>query len=349
MAGSGAIDTGQTRRTVFFTAERQVQLITDTLPAPASGEVTVRTCLSAVSAGTEMLVYRNQVPDDMKLDETITALDGNFCYPLRYGYACVGQVGALGAGVPALWQGRRVFAFHPHADYFNLPLVDLLPIPDDIGWEDAVFLPSMETAVNLVMDAEPRLGESAAVFGQGVIGLLCTSLLAQFPLSALAAFDAYPMRRQLALEAGAHAALDPRAEDWRERALMLSGPHGFDLSLENSGNPQALDQALVLTGYAGRIVIGSWYGLKPVQVDLGGAFHRSRQRLISSQVSTIDPALSGRWDKARRFQTAWSQIRRLRPARWITHRFALHDASQAYQLLDEDPREALQIIFDHGE
>ena len=348
MDKSGAHPSAEIQRALFFTAKKQVRVIPGALPPPGKGEVTVRARLSALSAGTEMLVYRDQMPDEMKIDETIPALGGTFRYPLRYGYASVGQVCALGAGVPEQWLGRRVFAFYPHADYFTLPHQDLHLIPDDMGWEDAVFLPNMETAVNLVMDAAPRIGESAAVFGQGVIGLLCTSLLAQFPLSTLAALDAYPTRRQQALEAGAHAALDPLAEDWRDRALKLSGPRGFDLALENSGNPQALDQALALTGFAGRVVIGSWYGLKPVQVDLGGAFHRSRQRLISSQVSTIDPALSGRWDKSRRFQTAWSQIRRLRPSRWITHRIPFEQAGQAYALLDADPRDVLQIIFDYG-
>jgi len=121
----------------------------------------------------------------------------------------------------------------------------------------------------------------------------------------------------------------------------------FDLTFELSGSPSALNTAIALTDFSGRVVIGSWYGQKRAEIDLGGAFHRSRMRLISSQVSTILPELSGRWDKARRFKVAWNALERLQPERWITHRFSLKDAEQAYQLLDENPQQAIQVIFDH--
>jgi threonine dehydrogenase-like Zn-dependent dehydrogenase len=94
-------------------------------------------------------------------------------------------------------------------------------------------------------------------------------------------------------------------------------------------------------------VIGSWYGEKQVEVNLGGTFHRSRIKLISSQVSTIAPELERRWDKARRFDSAWKGLERIQPEKWITHRFAIDDAAQAYRLLDESPQETLQVIFDY--
>ena len=47
---------------------------------------------------------------------------------------------------------------------------------------DAAFLPAAETAVSLVHDAHPRLGETVAVFGQGVIGLLVTAACAAMGL-----------------------------------------------------------------------------------------------------------------------------------------------------------------------
>jgi threonine dehydrogenase-like Zn-dependent dehydrogenase len=78
---------------------------------------------------------------------------------------------------------------------------------------------------------------------------------------------------------------------------------------------------------------------------LGGRFHRSRIRLISSQVSSLSPDLTGRWSKARRFSVAWEMLRRVQPARWITHRFALQDAAQAYELLDQHPELAIQVVF----
>jgi len=119
----------------------------------------------------------------------------------------------------------------------------------------------------------------------------------------------------------------------------------FDLVYELTGSPTVLNDAIELTTYSGRIVIGSWYGEKKTEINLGGSFHHSRIKLISSQVSTIQPELRGRWDKSRRFQIAWKALERIKPEQWITHRFSLEDASQAYQLLDENPQETIQIIF----
>jgi threonine dehydrogenase-like Zn-dependent dehydrogenase len=67
--------------------------------------------------------------------------------------------------------------------------------------------------------------------------------------------------------------------------------------------------------------------------------------LISSQVSTIAPELDGRWDKARRFEAAWKALERVGPEKWITHRFAIDDAAEAYRLLDETPEEAIQVLL----
>ena len=122
----------------------------------------------------------------------------------------------------------------------------------------------------------------------------------------------------------------------------------FDLVFELSGNPSALDNALALTGFSGRVVIGSWYGEKKTEVSLGRAFHRSRIKLISSQVSTIAPELSGRWDKARRFDVAWKALERIKPDKWITHQFPIERAAEAYQLLDENPQETIQVLITYS-
>jgi threonine dehydrogenase-like Zn-dependent dehydrogenase len=127
------------------------------------------------------------------------------------------------------------------------------------------------------------------------------------------------------------------------------GAPGADLTYELSGNPLALDQAIAVTGFNGRVVIGSWYGQKHADLNLGGRFHRSRIRLISSQVSTIAPEWSGRWTKSRRLHVAWEMLQHVRPAHLITHRFPLAQASQAYALLDQHPEEAIQVLFTYGE
>jgi threonine dehydrogenase-like Zn-dependent dehydrogenase len=203
----------------------------------------------------------------------------------------------------------------------------------------------METAVNLVQDGAPIFGERVLVLGQGVVGLLTASLLAEFPLEALVTADCYE-RRCNSSPVPRAMTLDPNASDFRKQALDLLH-QGADLTFELSGRPETLNDALALTGFCGRIVIGSWYGEKRAEIGLGGAFHRSRIKLISSQVSTLAPELSGRWDKQRRFQMAWKALERVRPEKWITHRFPADQAEQAYRLLDENPQETIQVMIDY--
>jgi 2-desacetyl-2-hydroxyethyl bacteriochlorophyllide A dehydrogenase len=334
------------RRAVVFQAPFRVRVNTEALPVPRPCEVIVRCALSSISAGTELLVYRGQMPNGLPLDASLPALDGAFRYPLRYGYAAVGTVCAAGNRVAQTSIGRRVFCFHPHASYIAADPAGLVPIPDDVDFRDAVFLANMETAVTLVMDGLPAIGEHAVVFGQGVVGLLATGLLAQFPLAALFAVEPLVRRREASVRAGAHAAFDPAAQpSVTERLRDITAGSMADLVFELSGYPPALDAAIAAAGFGARIVIGSWYGSKPVAVNLGGAFHRSRLRLIGSQVSSLPPKFLPRWTRPRRFSVAWDMIRRTRPSRLITHDLPVERAAEAYDLLDRRPEDVLQVVF----
>jgi 2-desacetyl-2-hydroxyethyl bacteriochlorophyllide A dehydrogenase len=333
------------RKSLYFTAPRQVEIRQTSLPPLAPGQMLVETICSAISPGTEMLVYRGHFPKG--LADTKDALSSDLTYPMSYGYACVGKVTKISKDMRHRWLGKLVFAFQSHTSHFIAKPEELLPVPEGMSPETACFLPNMETAVNLVQDAAPILGERALVFGQGIVGLLTTALLAGFPLASLVTSDCYPLRREASLSLGVSAALDPDAAGFREHVRELL-PSGADLSLELSGSPTALDDAIAMTGFDGRVVIGSWYGEKKAALELGGAFHRSRIKLISSQVSTIASGLHGRWDKERRFEVAWEALERIQPVKWITHRFPLGEAKEAYRLLDENPQETIQIILQHS-
>jgi 2-desacetyl-2-hydroxyethyl bacteriochlorophyllide A dehydrogenase len=337
-----------TRRSLYFLNPRQVAVREERLSGPGPGQVLVKTLASAISSGTELLIYRGEVPGEMAVDESIAALKGTFSFPLKYGYAAVGQVMALGPEVDHTWSGALVCAFHPHESHFIAAPKELLPLPADVGPEEAVFLANMETAVTLALDGAPLLGEQVAVFGQGVVGLLLTSVLARFPLGYLVTLDLYPARRLLSETFGAQASFDPSSPQALAQVqsfLQKSSYGGADLAYEVSGSPAALDMAIAATGDHGRVVIGSWYGSKRVSLNLGGEFHRRRQRLISSQVSTIAPELRGRFTKTRYLYLAWQMLQEIEPRRLISHRFPLEEAPQAYELLDRHPGEALQVIL----
>ncbi len=329
---------------LFFTSSSQVEVRSIPVPEPGAGQLLVKTSLSAISPGSELLIYRGQLPSDLAVDEAIASLAGQTGFPMQYGYCAAGKVIDFGTGVDPAWTGRQVFSFQPHASHFLARPEEVQIVPDDLTINDAVFLPNMETAVNLVQDGAPRLGENVIVLGQGIVGLLTTALLQRFPLNQLISIDRFAKRRQASLELGVQTSLDPGDPD-TIRLIRSLLPEGADLVFEISGAPAALDSAIAFTGFAGRVIIGSWYGQKRASLNLGGHFHRSRIQLISSQVSTLAPELSGRWNKQRRFETAWEMLRQVRPSRWVTHEFSLNQAPEAYQLLDQNPEQAIQVVF----
>jgi 2-desacetyl-2-hydroxyethyl bacteriochlorophyllide A dehydrogenase len=341
-------------RQLWFSKPYQTEIREQPLPPLRSGQILVKSLCSAISAGTEMLVYRGQLPSGIALDASLESLQQQQTYPLPYGYACVGRAERLGADVDSGWQDKLVFSFQPHASHFIATPDQLIALPDSMEPEAAVFLANMETAVNLVLDGAPALGERVAVLGQGIVGLLLSGLLAQFPLAELYALDGIAERRVRALQSGVKQVFDPASErqiDELKQSLRLplelsaTPGAGADLIYEVSGVPEALNLAIDLCSFSGRIVVGSWYGSKSANLQLGGAAHRNRIKFIGSQVSTIAPELTGRWDKARRFQVAWEMIRRLQPQQLISHRVPLAQAGSIYRQLDQAPEQVLQAIF----
>ena len=318
------------------------------MPMPEGGQVLVRAKMSAISAGTEMLFFRNHVDEGILLDSTLGALKGRFGYPFKYGYSTVGEVVGLGPEAQKRLMGRTVFCFHPHESHFVASARELLLLPEGIAAEDALFLPSMETALSFAMDGQPLAGEKVVIVGQGVIGLLTTAVLARFPLGQLITLDKIELRRNLSLRMGAASAFDPRAPLKELFRPSVLGASKADLVYEVSGNPDALGLAMSLAGYEGRIVLGSWYGNRPATTYYGREFHRDRMHIIGSQVSTIGSHLMGRWGKERRIKFAWDLIAKIRPSILITHRVDFDRAPSAYEMIDQESDGICQMVLVYG-
>ena len=319
---------------VWFAAPRQVELRDEPLPAVGANAVCIEAIASAISHGTEMLVFRGQVPEDLDLD--LPTFKGSFAFPIKYGYASVGRVIATGAGVTRLRSGDHVFTHHPHQAAYVVDADLPVKLPSSIDPLAGVFLANVETAVNVLLDAAPRLGERVAVFGQGVVGLLITQLVQRTGVSEVAVVEPVAPRRDLATRLGAdHAHASGEA--------LVGGE--FDLAIEVSGNALALDQALKSVAFGGTVVVCSWYGTKPVPLTLGGPFHRRRLRIVSSQVGAIEPALQPRWSRARRLAVACDLLSRLELVSLISHRFEVGRAAEAYRLVDEHASETVQVVL----
>jgi 2-desacetyl-2-hydroxyethyl bacteriochlorophyllide A dehydrogenase len=334
-----------TATSVWFDQPRHLVLRAETLPPVGEHDVRIDAIASAISHGTEMLVYRGQVPPELELD--LPTLCGSFAFPIKYGYASVGRVAETGPGVQSLGVGDLVFVHHPHQSAYVVPAELPIRLPTALDPLRGVFLANLETAVNIVLDAAPRLGERVAVFGQGVVGLLVTQLLRRTGVGLLVAVEPFPNRRELAQQLGTDLALAPDAE-LAHTLRDATGGHGLDLAIEVSGNGTALGQAIDSLAFGGTVVVCSWYGTKPVQLPLGGAFHRRRLRLVSSQVSTIDASLQPRWTHRRRLELARDLLGTLQLEPLVSHRFAIQCAAEAYQLVDAHPEQTVQVLLTYA-
>jgi len=331
---------------VWFTAERTVELREETVPPPGPGELRVAAVASAISHGSELLAYRGQIDAELPLD--LPTLGGGYGFPLKFGYASAGRVLDVGAGVEGFTAGDHVFCLHPHQNVYLAPAGLAQRLPAGLEPALGVFAANLETALNIAHDAHPRLGEAAVVFGQGVVGLLAGRLLALAGVAPLVVVDPGARRRELALALGADAALAP-GSDLPAHVRALCGGRGADLAVEVSGAPAALQAAIECVADEGTVVVASWYGRKPVGLDLGGRFHRGRIRLRSSQVGRLPPEGGPRWDHGRRWEAALRLLPRLPLAALVSHRFGLRAAAEAYRLLDERGDETTQVVFDYAE
>jgi 2-desacetyl-2-hydroxyethyl bacteriochlorophyllide A dehydrogenase len=323
-----------------------VELRREPLPPLGEAELRIRTLVSGLSHGTEMLVYRGQVPPDLELD--LPTLRGGFGFPIKYGYASVGRVVEVGPGVDNLAEGDLVFCLHPHQSEYVVPASLATRLPAGSVAERGVFLANLETAVNVTLDAAPRLGERVLVLGQGVVGLLVARLLREAGAERVISVDAFARRRELSRSfAGADVTLSVD-EDVVGRVRELTDGLGADLVVEVSGSPAALGTAIDSVAFGGTVVVCSWYGTKPVGVPLGGAFHRRRLRLVSSQVGTIDAALQPRWSYRRRLAVAASFLEQLELESLITQRVPLERAADAYRLVDERAEETVQVVLTYA-
>jgi len=334
-------------RALYFTKPGQVELREEPL-LPQPGQVRVRSRLMGISHGTELLAFRGQLPTALEADSTLKSLPGRLAYPLKYGYSNCGLVEEAcprGGARPAPGAGQRVFSFYPHQDRFDADPGELLPLPPGVSDEQAVFLPNLETALGIVHDAGVRFGESVLVVGLGVVGLLVSALLLRSGVALLIAVEPLEMRRRRAEALGSRTFSSQEAQ-LRERITELTGGRGPDAAVNCSGSEAGLQLGLDTLCFEGTLVEASWYGARRVSLELGAAFHRRRLRLVSSQVSMVAAALGPRWDKRRRLELALALLPALDPSGWITHRFKLERAQEAFELLDRHPEQVLQVVLE---
>ena len=263
------------------------------VPHPGPGDVRVRTLHTAVSRGTETLVFRGAVPVGQHDTMRAPFQDGCFPGPVKYGYL---NVGAVEFGPPELL-GRTVFCLYPHQTEFVVPAAAVVPLPDQLPPVRAVLAGTVETAVNALWDAAPLVGDRITVVGAGMVGCCVARLLTRFPGVRVTLVDVDP---------GKGAVADALGAGFR---LPDDAPGGQDLVFHASATSAGLQLSLDLLGKEGTVIDLSWYGDSDVRLSLGGAFHSSRLAIRSSQVGTVSPARRGSRSSADRLELALELLR----------------------------------------
>lgn len=256
-----------------------------------SGMVTVRALYSGVSRGTESLVFNGRVPESEYQRMRAPFQEGDFPFPVKYGYASVGEV----VDGPSELIGRPVFCLYPHQTRYTVPVSAVTLLPDGLPVERAVLAANMETAINGLWDASPGIGDRIAVIGLGVVGLLVGWLANQIPGTRVTVIDTNPGRETVAKTLGLDFGVALERDD-------------HDVVFHTSGHPSGLETALAASGTEGRIIEMSWYGDQPVPVLLGGQFHSRRLQIRSSQVGQIPPRRQPRWNHRQRLSLALSLL-----------------------------------------
>jgi len=283
----------RTAEALWYVGPGRAELRAEPVAAPQAGEVQVRALHSAVSRGTERLVLEGCVPPSEYERMRAPFMAGAFPFPVKYGYATVGRV----EEGPAEWQGRTVFALHPHQTVFNIHAAGVTLVPDAVPPARAVLAANIETALNAVWDAAPGPADRIAVVGAGVVGALVAYLCGRLPGAHVTLVDVEPSRAELA----------------RRLGVSFAGPNDAqgnsrfgdcDLVVHASGAAAGLATALGLAGEEATVLEMSWYGTGQVSVPLGAAFHSRRLKLISSQVGRVAPSHRARWSHARRLAAA---------------------------------------------
>jgi len=273
---------------LWYCGASKAEIRREVLGPPGAGEVRVKSLYSAISRGTESLVFAGRVPESEFARMRAPFMAGDFPFPIKYGYATVGRVEDGSAAL----SGRNVFALYPHQTRFNLPAASALVLPDDVSPHRAVLAANMETALNGVWDATPGPADHIAVIGAGVVGSLVAYLCGRVPAAQVTLVDINPARAELASALGVSFAEPAKAE------------RDCDLVVHASGSPDGLNTALELAGDEATVLEMSWYGDRIVSALLGGPFHSRRLRLVSSQVGSIAPSHRPRWSHHRRLAAA---------------------------------------------
>lgn len=296
-------------RALWYVSPGCVELRFEDAPRSGADRAVVRASWSALSRGTERLIFNGKVPPAEYQRMRAPLQGGDFPFPVKYGYCATGVV----EDGPVELQGRDVFVLHPHQEKFAAPVAMMHVVPPSVPARRACLAANMETALNAVWDAAAGPGDRIVIVGAGVIGLLTARLCSRLPGADVAVCDIDETRRTIVENFGAR---------FVTPSELGASDFDADVVFHASATPPGLAAAIDAAGLEARIVEMSWFGEGATPAPLGGAFHSRRLQLIASQVGQVSPSRRPRWSYARRIAKALDLLADERLDQLFTHEFA---------------------------
>ena len=236
---------------------------------------------SLISMGTERLVANGNVPVSLYKTMAVPYMQGDFNFPIKYGYSLVGKV----IESTVLPIGQLIHVMHPHQDICSIHSNSTCNIPTTIPAKRAVLVANMETVINAVWDAALLQKSIVLIAGYGTIGAMLARVCKQHYDCIVHVLEQDEDKKNVII---AHGYLLAKADEM------------FDVAFNCSADEIALQYCIDNVKAEATVIELSWYGTKKISISLGGSFHSMRKKIVASQVAAIPLLQQKDWDFLKR-------------------------------------------------
>lgn len=331
--------------TVVFPEPEKVVLEDRPRPVPGKGEVLVRTHCTLISTGTELTMLSGKYP-------TNSFWDNYTQFPVTPGYCNIGSIIEVGDNVDPKWMGRRVGSYGGHARFAVVAVDQCREVHRDIPDEEAVFFTLGEIVMNGVRRSKITWGESAVVYGLGLLGQLTVQMCHLAGARPIVGVDVTPSRLERISTDPSVIRLDPTAEDSRELVKRVTRNRMADVVFEVTGNPKLIPEEFKVLREQGRLVV-----LSSPTGETTFDFHD----LCCAPSFTIIGSHNFSHPKHATLDNPWTNLRdaelffdlvadgALDVKKLISHRAKYTEACDLYRSLVADRSQAMGVILDWRE